>query len=323
MSTENRFFLQGHPRRDSGVALIITLALLVLVASVVVAFMVRSTTNQQITGGSSNGVVADAYSASATETIVADLQKEMWDGSVTASASPPPTPAPGAPYIMPLTNIQIIGPTRSLRGGSQSALITPPSTPSPNSQYDQFANLVKQSATGVPTYTVAGTGTTVTGSKIVASPIKTSTPSPDGRAFDGVFWNKPQLVSIPSTSTTAVNDLELLVPYWVYTDRNGNSVTDVTSNSVPSNRIVSGNGTLTSTNVVGRYAYNIYDIGGTLNANVAGSVLPLATSSRLQFQHRGYTDRSRLQGAADYGGFERVDAEQHSKLRWQYVVSTL
>ena len=79
---------------------------------------------------------------------------------------------------------------------------------------------------------------------------------------DGVFWNQPQLTSIAPTDTT---NLKLLVPDWIYTARNGNHPTTYASNMAPSN-----NSILNSTSVVGRYAYNVYDIGGLLNANVAG-----------------------------------------------------
>ena len=265
--------LQGG-RRASGVALVVTLSLLVLVAVAVIAFFGRTATNQQITSSSANGVTAEVYATGTTEAIIASLQQEMVAGSL---AAPAPTPVPstdGKPYIMPLTNPNAVEPSRSLR--SDSTISNLSAGTDPNALYFQFANLVKQSAYNVNTYSIPpapGTvGRSASGTAI-ASDVKTTTANPSGRSYDGTFWNQPRLVSVPSTGTNGTTDLEPLVPYWVYTDRMGAPVLpgDLTG------RIVSGN-TLNIKNVVGRYAYNVYNIGGTLDANAVASGLAQNTA---------------------------------------------
>ena len=276
MSTKRGSSFPRARRRASGVALVVTLALLVLATVAVVAFMARSTAHQQITTGSSSGVVTQIFADGATQETVAGLQKEMWDLSGYSQPSAGPTPSgifPIRPLPTSVTDNRIQGIVPTIKVGPN----VPPfpldtTTPrDPNAKYSQFANLIKQSYTGVPTYKgVSGSGSSLTTSApgpavtgpANASNVLTTAPSVDGRLHDGTFWSQPQLVSVPSTDTTS---LGYLVPDWIYTTRSGSHPTAYDSTLGASN-----NGTLNSTSVVGRYAYNIYDIGGLLNANVAG-----------------------------------------------------
>ena len=93
-----------------------------------------------------------------------------------------------------------------------------------------FANLVRQS---IPAGDPA------------ASTHVTSSPSRDGRVVDAVRWGVPRLLPSGFSSTNQL-------PCWVYVNRDG------TLGNTP------------STNAIGRFAYNAYDIGGLLDANVAG-----------------------------------------------------
>jgi hypothetical protein len=93
-----------------------------------------------------------------------------------------------------------------------------------------FANLVRQS---IPT-----------GDPAVSSHV-TSSPSRDGRVVDAVRWGAPKLISSGFSSTNQL-------PCWLYVNRDGTL------------------GNSPSTNAIGRFAYNAYDIGGLLDANVAG-----------------------------------------------------
>ena len=259
-------------------------------------------------------MTVDVYSNGAADAIVANLQSEMVAASLAAPAPTPTTPATsGAPYIMPLTNCYAISPSRKLRTDGLKQLGTLSPGTDPNSTYFQFANLVKQSANGIPTYTVppapGSTGSIVTG-PIIASDVKTLTPNPDGRFYDGTFWAQPRLISVPVTGTNGTTDLEPLIPYWVYTDRTG---TPVASENL-ANRIPTGN-LMTPQNVVGRYAYNIYNIGGTLNANMVANNLPQNSSPHTRQLRGNGRDYSRLQGFRTHGRSKRIGPEQYPQIR--------
>ena len=95
-----------------------------------------------------------------------------------------------------------------------------------------FANLVRQSVSGSADPAV--------------STHSSGAPSRDGRVVDTNRWNAPCLVPSGFGSTNQL-------PSWVYVNRDG------TITNVP------------STNAVGRFAYNAYDVGGLLDANAAGA----------------------------------------------------
>ena len=260
------FFQSG--RRTSGVALVVTLSLLVLVAVAVIAFFGRTATNQQITSSSANGVVTATFADGAVQEVISGLQSEMWD----LSGQPaPPTSSANAPTIYPMTNSAGGIPSRVLSSNDLS-FPTGGTAPNPNSVYSQFGNLVKQSLFQKAIYS-GGTSSAV---PAPASGISTNTAATGGQKHDGAYWNQPQLVSVPNSDTTTLN--QYLVPNWVYTNRGNSAPNDPNDPSKKHPTIYtantgmepSSNGALNPNTIVGRYAYNVYDIGGLLNANVAG-----------------------------------------------------
>jgi type II secretory pathway pseudopilin PulG len=118
------------------------------------------------------------------------------------------------------------------------------------------ATLLKVSASGKVIDPFAG------GGRVFGSSISTSVPSLNGRSLSSVNWfgtNGPQLGSQPT------------LPTWAYISR-GNSVVPAPTSSA-----------VTDPNyVIGRFAYTVYDIGGLLNANVAG--YPSADSAVAPFK---------------------------------------
>lgn len=102
----------------------------------------------------------------------------------------------------------------------------------PKIEFDDasFLNLIRQS---------------VAGADPNASPHRSDQASRDGRTVTASRWNAPVLLSGGFT------DNEQL-PCWIYVNR-GTGVT-----SAPSQ------------DVLGRFSYNVYDVGGLLNANAAG-----------------------------------------------------
>lgn len=95
---------------------------------------------------------------------------------------------------------------------------------------DEFLTLVRQSISTADT-NASGDGTTVA--------------AKNGRNIDINRWNLPQLLSGSGFTENSQT------PAWIYVTESG-----------PTNTI--------STNVVGRFAYNVYEVGGLLNANAAG-----------------------------------------------------
>jgi len=95
---------------------------------------------------------------------------------------------------------------------------------------ENFANLIRQS---------------VPGADALASTDNSATPSKNGRTVSAERWNDPALLPGGFTS-----DAQL--PRWIYINKDGR-LTNVASS-----------------NAIGRFAYNSYDLGGLLDANVAG-----------------------------------------------------
>lgn len=95
-----------------------------------------------------------------------------------------------------------------------------------------FTNLVRQSVPAADTN---------------ASEHNSAAASQNGRLIPAARWNEPRLNF--GTGFTTTNQL----PNWIYLNRDG-SVTDAPS-----------------TNAVGRFAYNLYDVSGLLDANIAGN----------------------------------------------------
>ena len=95
---------------------------------------------------------------------------------------------------------------------------------------DNFANLIRQS---------------VTGADPLASSDNSAAPSQNGLTVNAARWNAPTLLPGGFSSTNQL-------PCWVYINKDGSLTNTVSSNAI------------------GRFAYNSYDLGGLLDANVAG-----------------------------------------------------
>ncbi len=103
-----------------------------------------------------------------------------------------------------------------------------------------FFNLIRQSVPGVdPRASEDGTGQ----------------PSRNRRQVGVNRWNVPMLLS--GSGLTGTDQL----PHWIYISRTAGPVAEA------------------STNVIGRFAYQVYDIGGLLNANAAGYPPGLGSAS--------------------------------------------
>ena len=193
-------FLISDLRRKAGMALVVTLSLIVLVTITAMAFFARATSNRIVEVSRANQILVNQLSQTASDYIAGQFLQEIAANSTNCQ---PNSPANAVPQ-------------RRLAAGSTGPV---------------FANLVRQSvATADPN----------------ASADNTVTPSMNGRLVGTNIWNAPMLTV--NGGFTGTNQL----PSWIYVNRDG-SVTNAAS-----------------TNAIGRFAYNVYDVGGLLDANVAG-----------------------------------------------------
>ena len=222
-----------RPRRQSGVALIIVLAFVVLLTGLVVAFFARSMNERQVSNSSASQSKVDIFAQGAMNTIIGDLQQEIvlsssatsiTTGTVTTTLYLPNTPANAVPALV---------------GSSGS---------------NGFQNLVKISASGLP-FSPNGPAACAT------TCFTTTGTSQNGRFISPARWNKPLL--LPATSGSDNTPASgFTAPQWILVARNSSNPTTWNSNLVTS--------PANPTTVVGRYAYAIYDEGGLLDVNAAG-----------------------------------------------------
>ncbi len=187
-------------RHKAGMALVVTLSLIVLVTIAAMAFFARATSNRIIEASRSNQILVSQLAQTATDYASGQFLQEIAANS---------------------TNSQPNNPTNTV----------PQRRLAPGSTGPVFANLVRQSASNADPN---------------ASSDNTASPSMNGRWIGTNAWNAPMLTV--NGGFSSINQL----PNWIYVNRDG-SVTNAAS-----------------TNAVGRFAYNVYDLGGLLDANVAG-----------------------------------------------------
>jgi len=192
-----------------GMALVVTLSLVVLLAFVLVALFSRATSTLAIERTSSGGVEALLLARSAASLIVSDLQAEMKASSI----------ANGSAWL-PGSGTNMLPVRQVLVSASDT----------------NFLNLIKQSgvpmfANGFPAIAIAG-GTS------------TAAAASDGHIVSAARWSTPML--------TGANFSNAGTPHWIYVNR------DATLSASP------------STNAIGRFAFNVYDVGGLLDINAAG-----------------------------------------------------
>ncbi len=279
MKKRFRSFLYSKDRR--GVALVITLAFVVMVTVVIVAYFTRTISETQLSTNSAGQTKVDLFTQGAVDTIVGDLQQEIAAGSV--GVTPSPSPQSGVIYkpTVPLTMV----PWRTGLAAQSN----------PN-----CVNLVKESlfqnGASVPFYpsSVLINSTNAYGASTNYPPPSRASNIPsdkalsfNGRSISLERWNKPLLMPIttstdytPSAASGTTPNV-YTAPDWILVTRSGsNPIITSTNQTIGGNLQWSGTG---SSTVVGRYAYNVYDEGGLLDMNVAGYPVSPSTTSTNQF----------------------------------------
>lgn len=204
--------------RRRGVALVITLSLLVLVTFAAVAFFSRATANRRIEATRTNQLLASSLARSAEAYILSQFFQEIENNSDKLGTAP-----------------QII-----YKPKTAAAMVPEPKGTSAINNFDEFPSLVRQS---------------VPGADPNASGDNTAQPAANGVVVKPEVWNAPRL-------HTGSGFTSGQTPNWIYIQRDG-----TLSNSA-------------TPNTVGRFAYNVYEVGGLLDANVAGH--PGLTGNSLQ-----------------------------------------
>ena len=249
-----------------GVALIITLAFIILLTALVVAFFSRSITALQISNGSANRVKTDLFADGAVDTILSDLKQEIVanstntpivTGSVTTNIYVPKTAANAVPSI-------------SVKQGTQAL------------------NILKQSAAAVPIYK---------NGPVRAILVSSTTPALNGRYIPIDRWNEPLLIPKATGTSTDVTPATtgsnaFVPPDWVLVSRDGSNPATMSAQL--------GNAAVNPANpkfVVGRYAYNIYDEGGLLDMNAAGYPTPAVSGTQAGYKMGlAFADLTQLPG---------------------------
>jgi hypothetical protein len=263
------------PSRRGSALLLVVISLLLLV-TLVVAFLSRATLERQLSGASANLGKTDLAAQGAVSMVISDLQQEIVDGSYTSATTASPAPATLASgYYYPKSSLnmvpQIVGFTQATDSGVE--------------------DLLKISKNLAPFY--PATNFTQVGISR-ASSVSTTTDSLNGRAISTARWNAPLLMAkaTPASTTdlTPVAAFTANPPDWIYVAQDGSNPTAWNATYAAS-----------STNpVLQRYAYAIYDEGSTLDMNVAGS--PAYTSGYGTFQPYknalAYADLTQILSAA-------------------------
>jgi|GEM_PF-1246999 len=221
------FKKQRYPSgKESGIALIITLALIVLVTVAAVAFFTRATSNRSVEASRANQILARQLAETGSDYTVGNFILEI----VTNSTNNPVIPGNYVP-----TNDMV-----------PAQLVSSNILPT-NLLSSTFVNLLRQSLP--PTAGQVAASPNIPFETNASSNDSTANPSENGRLVDTNRWSAPQLIPGGFTSTNQL-------PNWIYINRDGTLTNAVTTNDY--------------TNIIGRFAYNAYDIGGLLDVNVAG-----------------------------------------------------
>ncbi len=235
------------PRRGS--SLVIVLGFVVLVTGLVVAFFTRVTNEVKVANSSANLTKVDLFSQGAMEMIIGDLKQEIAAGSILTNVSD--------------SNITLYLP-------KSSASMVPSAVGS--TRTGEFVNLVKRSANGLAFYSGTNYDAVTFPPSNRAVKISTTTPSANGRFMSAARWNKALLLpkATPDSDVDFTPSEDFIPPDWIMVARDGSNPTSW-SNDRRWNKS-------NPSSVIARYAYNIYDVGGLLDVNVAGYPSSMTTN---------------------------------------------
>jgi Tfp pilus assembly protein PilX len=236
-----------------GSALVIVLAMVVLLTALILAYFSQSILDQKISHNYSNQTKADLFAQGTIDSVIAEFKQEIVANSSTTTVT---TGSISTILYTPLATTNQVPSRESLGGLVSSATDLP--------------NLVAMSSVDNPLY--------ANGSILASVALSTGT-SLNYRTISMARWNKPLLLPKDDTSSTDFTPKSSFfpkdgskAPNWILTSRDGGHPTDWNNN------LMAGAG---NKEVVGRYAYMVYNEGGLLDANVAGGASLSALSGTL------------------------------------------
>jgi hypothetical protein len=235
--------LQAQQR---GIALIIVLAFVVLLAGLTVAYFSQTTTDRQVAQNSFSESNADQIASSAVAIIVGDLRQEIVRGSARPAPSFGPATSPGPYYLYSPSP-------------SPSPNVVPQRSGTPPPGATPIPNLVRRSVRSDP---IPTPGLPSRASAVNSAPTDPANPKRGDVTF--ARWNKHYLIpKLVTSGNDATSDpvTSFVAPDWVM-------LTAEQGAAVLSDPRTDSNGNTVTT--LGRYAYAIYDEGGLLDMNVAG-----------------------------------------------------
>jgi Tfp pilus assembly protein PilX len=226
----------GHSYKISsqnGVALIVVLAFVALLAGITVAYLGRALMDRQKAHATVNELRADQLALSALDVITADLKQEIENGSTSSTV--------GTTTIYTPTSTTNILPQTS---GTPSV---PPT----------IANLIRRSITAD---SIRSPGVSSKASAITSAPADPTNPQKGD--ITTARWNKHYLIPKLNSDEKSEPVASFTAPDWVL-------VTTLGAKEFP--RWDSSLCDSSDSNfAIGRYAFVIYDEGGLLDVNVAG-----------------------------------------------------
>jgi len=232
-------------------AIVVVVSLVALLTLLVLAFLISSSTNRNTTNIDVSIRQAESIASAATEVLISDIYTEFAADTPPVDASPSDKTQKIYQVESPFSMI----PSRSLKS---PGMATDPA------MKENFRNLIKQSADGMPFATITKNSVPSEAGPARASSVSTITPGTEGRYISKESWSAPALFANDSTLA------EDQVPDWVYIDRNGDNPGSGGEEPAPgAAKSLNTDGTPNPKFIVGRYAWQMYDLGGLLDANVA------------------------------------------------------
>ncbi len=265
---------------QEGSALILVLFCVALLTGLLVLLLMRTSSSKMISNASANFSKTELYGNGAIDQIIGDLRQEIADGSTATSVSTNAATGVVSYIYQP-----------KVVAASAPALSGPNAYGSPNATNSAwnatFPNLVKESAFGSAFYNTsiganspnraAPVSTTADSSRLSGNSVVPGT-SQNGRSISMARWNEHLLLPKQSVTISGGNGSPIvlsdsggldttpsptfLAPDWILTAVDGSNPTSFVSDMADPKQ---------TKYVTGRYAFAIYNEGGLIDANAAGT----------------------------------------------------